>query len=91
MPEATPLPDADTRVLLIQMAARLAAERPQHPMRPSVREALALTFATRRYGYGTDRAARAEADVLTHAPAVEAGMPRGQYARLLRQTAGGAR
>ncbi|GAA1557186.1 hypothetical protein [Streptomyces globosus] len=89
MPEATPLPHADARVLLIQIAARLAAERPHHPMRPSTREALALTFATRRYGFGTARAARAEAGVLAHAPAVPAGVTRGQYARLLRQTAGG--
>lgn len=89
MRDGTPLPEADARVLLIQIAARLAAERPHHPMRPSTREALALTFATRRYGHGTIRAARAEAGVLTHAPTVPAGTTRGQYARLLRQIAGG--
>ncbi|MFD4245080.1 hypothetical protein ACFWP3_26355 [Streptomyces sp. NPDC058525] len=84
-------PDADTRVLLRQIAARLTAERPQHPMRESLRAALALTFATRRHGYGTDRAARAEELILAHAPAVERGTTRQQYAAELCQAAGGAR
>jgi hypothetical protein len=89
MHDRTALPDADTRALLQQIAARLTAERPQHPMRPSIREALALSFATRRHGYGTDRAARAEELLLAFAPAVESGMTRSRYAAELRQAAGG--
>lgn len=89
MRDATPTPDADTRALLQQMAARLRAERPQHPMRASLREALALTFASRRHGYGTDRAARAEERLLSYAPAVEPGTSRKQYAAELLQAAGG--
>lgn len=89
MSERTRLPDADTRVLLQQIAARLLAERPAHPMRESIRTALALSFATRRHGYGTDRAARAEELLLAFAPAVEAGMTRSRYAAELRQAAGG--
>lgn len=89
MSEATRRPDADTRALLQQIAARLLAERPAHPMRESIRTALALSFATRRHGYGTDRAARAEELLLTFAPAVEAGMTRSRYAAELRQAAGG--
>lgn len=89
MPEATRLPDADTRVLLQQIAARLTAERPQHPMRESIRTALALSFATRRHGYGTDRATRAEELLLAFAPAVETGITRSRYAAELRQAAGG--
>lgn len=91
MSERTRLPDADIRALLQQIAARLTAERPQHPMRESIRTALALSFATRRHGYGTDRAARAEEQLLTFAPAVESGMTRSRYAEELRQAAGGAR
>ncbi len=91
MSEATRTPDADTRVLLQQIAARLTAERPQHPMRESLRQALALTFATRRHGYGTDRAARAEKELLAHAPAVETGLSRQQYALQLIEAAGGDR
>ncbi|WP_405436652.1 hypothetical protein OG373_06690 [Streptomyces avidinii] len=84
-------PDADTRALLQQIAARLTAERPQHPMRESLRQALALTFATRRHGYGTDRAARAEELLLACAPGVEKGWTRARYAEALREAAGGAR
>lgn len=91
MSERTRLPDADTRALLQQIAARLTAERPQHPMRPSIREALALTFAARRHGHGTARAEWAEQQILKHAPAVEKDMTRGRYAEELRQAAGGAR
>ncbi|MFE9481478.1 hypothetical protein ACFYNM_23080 [Streptomyces spororaveus] len=90
MRDATPSPDADTRALLQQIAARLTAERPQHPMRESLRQALALTFATRRHGYGTARATAAEELLLAHAPAVETGLTRQQYAAELRQAAGGA-
>lgn len=89
MRDATRLPDADTRALLQQIAARLTAERPNHPMRDGIRTALALTFATRRHGYGTDRATRAEELLLAHAPAVELGMTRRQYAEELRQAAEG--
>ncbi|MFI9063229.1 hypothetical protein ACIGQE_15305 [Streptomyces sp. NPDC053429] len=89
MRDATPTPNADTRALLQQIAARLTAERPQHPMRESLREALALTFATRRHGYGTDRASQAERDILAHAPAVEPGWTRSRYAAELRQAVGG--
>ncbi|WP_327302914.1 hypothetical protein OG730_04405 [Streptomyces sp. NBC_01298] len=89
MPERTRLPDADTRALLQQIAARLTAERPQHPMRPSIRTALALTFAARRHGYGTARAELAEELLLAFAPAVEVGTTRKQYAAELRQAAGG--
>ncbi|MFJ7204258.1 hypothetical protein ACIQWR_12080 [Streptomyces sp. NPDC098789] len=91
MSERTRLPDADTRALLQQMAVRLLAERPQHPMRASVREALALTFAARRHGYGTDRAARAEEQILAHAPVVEPGLTRVQDAAVLHRVTGGAR
>ncbi|KJY18399.1 hypothetical protein VR43_25255 [Streptomyces sp. NRRL S-104] len=83
------MPDADTRALLQQIAARLLAERPAHPMRESLRQAFALTFATRRHGHGTARAARAEELLLAHAPAVEDGLTRQQYAKLLREAAGG--
>ncbi|MFJ6934444.1 hypothetical protein [Streptomyces sp. NPDC101132] len=88
MPEATRLPDADTRVLLLALAARLSAERPTEPMRRSVLDALALTFAVRRHGQ-THRADVAEASLLKHAPDVPDGASRGQYARLLRLAAGG--
>ncbi|WP_371588256.1 hypothetical protein [Streptomyces virginiae] len=91
MPERTRRPDADTRALLQQIASRLTAERPQHPMRESLRQALALTFATRRHGYGTARATRAEELLLAHAPAVEKDTTRQQYAEGLREIAGGAR
>ncbi|MFJ3978369.1 hypothetical protein [Streptomyces sp. NPDC090021] len=91
MADATRLPDADTRALLQQIAARLAAERPTHPMRKTLRLALALTFAARRHGYGTDRAATAEENVLAHAPDVEPGLTRAQYAQQLLDAAGGAR
>ncbi|MGW2438766.1 hypothetical protein ACWCY1_18790 [Streptomyces goshikiensis] len=91
MRDATPAPDADTRALLQQIAARLTAERPQHPMRESIRTALALTFATRRHGYGTERAATAEEQLLAAAPVVEDGLTRQQYAGLLRDLAGGGR
>ncbi|MER6252921.1 hypothetical protein ABT224_16325 [Streptomyces sp. NPDC001584] len=91
MQDRTRRPDADTRALLQQIAARLTAERPQHPMRASLREALALTFAARRHGYGTARATRAEELLLAHAPAVEKGTTRSQYAAELRQAAGGDR
>ncbi|MER6199832.1 hypothetical protein ABT234_20985 [Streptomyces sp. NPDC001586] len=90
MQDRTRRPDADTRALLQQIAARLTAERPTHPMRETLRLALALRFATRRHGYGTARATRAEALLLTHAPAVEPGTTRQQYAAELRQAAGGA-
>ncbi|WCD86368.1 hypothetical protein KPP03845_102714 [Streptomyces xanthophaeus] len=89
MQDRTRTPDADTRALLQQIAARLLAERPQHPMRESLRQALVLTFATRRHGYGTARAARAEELLLAHAPAVEPGTTRKQYAAELRRAAGG--
>lgn len=89
MRDATPEPDADTRALLQQIAARLTAERPQHPMRESIRTALVLTFATRRHGYGTARAATAEELLLTFAPAVETGMTRSRYAAELLEAAGG--
>ncbi|WP_405493014.1 hypothetical protein [Streptomyces sp. NBC_00096] len=89
MSERTRLPDADTRALLQQIAARLTAERPQHPMRESIRTALALTFAARRHGYGTSRAEHAEELLLTFAPAVETGMTRSRYAAELRLAAGG--
>ncbi|MGW2580647.1 hypothetical protein ACWCYZ_04785 [Streptomyces virginiae] len=89
MNDRTRLPDADTRVLLQQIAARLLAERPAHPMRESIRTALALTFAARRHGYGTARAEHAEEQLLAHAPAVEPGMTRSRYAAELRQAAGG--
>ncbi|MFJ6783729.1 hypothetical protein [Streptomyces yangpuensis] len=82
--------DADTRALLLQIAARLTAERPQHPMRESLRQALALTFAARRHGYGTERAAAAEERILGHAPVVEVGATRRQYAQQLLDAAGGA-
>ncbi|MGW6979968.1 hypothetical protein ACWGE1_11050 [Streptomyces sp. NPDC054932] len=91
MSEATRRPDADTRALLQQIAARLLAERPAHPMRETLRLALALTFATRRHGHGTARAERAEQQILTHAPAVENGWTRARYAEALREAAGGAR
>ncbi|WP_405423555.1 hypothetical protein [Streptomyces erythrochromogenes] len=91
MQDRTRLPDADTRALLQQIAARLTAERPQHPMRESLRQALALTFAARRHGYGTQRAAAAEEQLLAHAPAVEPGTTRQQYAGALREAAGGTR
>ncbi|WP_327263937.1 hypothetical protein OG444_22815 [Streptomyces sp. NBC_01232] len=91
MSEATRRPDADTRALLQQIAARLTAERPQHPMRDSLVGALALTFATRRHGHGTARAAAAEERLLAHAPAVEKGWTRSRYAEALREAAGGAR
>lgn len=91
MSERTRLPDADTRALLQQIAARLTAERPQHPMRPSIRTALALTFATRRHGHGTARAEWAEQQILKHAPAVEPDTTRSQYATVLLDAAGGAR
>ncbi|MGW2040509.1 hypothetical protein [Streptomyces virginiae] len=84
-------PDADTCALLQQIAARLTAERPQHPMRESLRQALALTFAARRHGYGTERAAVAEEQLLAHAPAVEKGWTRSRYAAALREAAGGDR
>ncbi|MEW2135529.1 hypothetical protein AB0892_02775 [Streptomyces sp. NPDC005409] len=90
MSEATRTPDADTRALLQQIAARLTTERPQHPMRESLRAALALTFATRRHGYGTERATRAEEQLLAFTPAVEPGLTRQQYAQQLRDAAGGA-
>ncbi|MFD6889097.1 hypothetical protein [Streptomyces sp. NPDC059957] len=89
MPERTRLPDADTRALLQQIAARLIAERPQHPMRESIRTALVITFAARRHGYGTARAEHAEEQLLAFAPAVEVGTTRKQYAAELRQAAGG--
>lgn len=89
MRDATRTPDADTRALLQQIAARLLAERPQHPMRDSIRTALALTFATRRHGYGTDRAVRAEEQLLAYAPTVEPGTTRKQYAAELLEAAGG--
>ncbi|MFI8106270.1 hypothetical protein [Streptomyces sp. NPDC086023] len=88
MADRTRLPDADTRVLLLALAARLSAERPTEPMRSNVLTALALTYAERRHGR-TSRAERAEADVLAHAPDVPDGSSRGQYARLLRLAAGG--
>lgn len=91
MHDRTALPDADTRVLLQQLAARLLAERPTHPMRESIRTALVLTFATRRHGYGTERAATAETLLLAAAPVVEDGLTRQQYGRLLRDLADGAR
>ncbi|MFD9519331.1 hypothetical protein [Streptomyces sp. NPDC059979] len=91
MPERTRLPDADTRALLQQIAARLLAERPQHPMRETLRLALALTFATRRHGYGTARAEHAEELLLAFAPAVEDGTTRKQYAAELLEAAGGDR
>ncbi|MCY0952108.1 hypothetical protein [Streptomyces sp. H27-S2] len=91
MSERTRLPDADTRALLCQIAARLTAERPQHPMRETLRLALALTFATRRHGHGTARGEWAEQQILRYAPAVEKGITRGRYAEELRQAAGGAR
>ena len=89
MQDRTRLPDADTRALLQQIATRLAAERPQHPMRESLISALALTFATRRHGYGTSRAAAAEERLLAHIPVIEEGTTRGQYAAVLREAAGG--
>lgn len=91
MHDRTVLPDADTRVLLQQIAARLLAERPAHPMREGTRTALALTFATRRHGHGTDRAARAEELLLAFAPTVEAGLTRQQYAQQLHDAMAGAR
>ncbi|WP_060179542.1 hypothetical protein [Streptomyces sp. IMTB 1903] len=91
MQDRTRLPDADTRALLQQMAARLSAERPSHPMRKTLRLALALTFAERRHGYGTPRAAAAEEQLLAFAPAVEDGITRQQYADALRDAAGDAR
>ncbi|MGW2584543.1 hypothetical protein ACWCYZ_24990 [Streptomyces virginiae] len=91
MSEATRRPDADTRALMQQIAARLLAERPAHPMRETLRLALALTFATRRHGYGTARAEQAEQQLLAFAPAVEDGTTRKQYAAELLEAAGGAR
>ncbi|GAA3272749.1 hypothetical protein [Streptomyces lavendulae] len=91
MHEATRRPDAGTRALLQQIAGRLLAERPQHPMRENTRAALALTFATRRHGHGTASAEWAEQQILRHAPAVEPGTSRGQYAAELLDAVGGAR
>ncbi|MFD6972174.1 hypothetical protein [Streptomyces sp. NPDC059949] len=91
MQDRTRLPDADTRALLQQIAARLLAERPQHPMRETLRLALALTFAERRHGYGTARAEHAEELLLAHAPAVGKGWTRSRYAEALREAAGGDR
>ncbi|MER6315868.1 hypothetical protein ABT237_19105 [Streptomyces sp. NPDC001581] len=87
MSELKRLPDADTRTLLQRIAARLTAERPQRPMRASLREA--PVFAARRHGDGTSRATRTEALLLSHAPAVEPGTTHLQYAAELRQTEGG--
>lgn len=89
MRDATPLPPADTRVLLLAVAAQLAAERPTDPMTAGCIDALALTFATRRHGYGTAAADRAETQVLVYAPIVITGTTRSQYAEELRQAAGG--
>ncbi|KPH98979.1 hypothetical protein OV450_5532 [Actinobacteria bacterium OV450] len=89
MNDRTAVPDAATRVLLLAIAARLAAERPTDRMTPSTREALALTFATRRYGYGTVRAEQAKLHLLAHAPVVAWGTTRGRYAEALREVAGG--
>ncbi|WP_369778055.1 hypothetical protein [Streptomyces sp. R33] len=89
MHDRTAMPDAGARVLLLAIAARLTAERPTEPMTDRTREALALTFATRRHGYGTARAEQAEQQLLEYAPAVERGTTRGRYAEALRQAAGG--
>ncbi|MFD5507003.1 hypothetical protein ACFWIB_04400 [Streptomyces sp. NPDC127051] len=80
-------PDADTRALLQHIAARLTIERPQHPMRASLIAAMALTYATRRHGYGTTRAEDAEAKLLACLPALEAGWTRARYAKAVREAA----
>ncbi|MFD4866442.1 hypothetical protein [Streptomyces sp. NPDC058412] len=87
MSELKRLPDADTRTLLQRIAARLTAERPQHPMRASLREA--PVFAAHRHGYGTALATRAEVFLLVDAPTVEPGTTHLPYAAELPLTTGG--
>ncbi|MFD5514132.1 hypothetical protein ACFWIB_41555 [Streptomyces sp. NPDC127051] len=89
MNDPTAVPDAATRVLLLAIAARLAAERPTGRMTPSTREALAFAFATRRHGYGTALAEQVEQQLLAYAPVVARGATRARYAKALRRAAVG--
>ncbi|MFD9306116.1 hypothetical protein ACFWCB_26265 [Streptomyces sp. NPDC060048] len=90
MPDpATPgLPPTDTcRTLLLQMAAHLDLALPNGLMWPASRELLAGQVAGQYYGIRADLVADAEAELLTHAPAVTPGMRRAQYAEELRDAA----
>jgi hypothetical protein len=73
----------DGLTLVTDIAHRLRTERPGDPMRESTREALALTYASRRYGGGTARARDAERQFLTMSARVPESITRGEYALLL--------
>ncbi|WP_405710051.1 hypothetical protein OG264_16010 [Streptomyces xanthophaeus] len=81
-------PPSDTcRLLLRQMADYLDHARPDSLMWPASRELLAGQLAGAHYGIRADLVADAEAELLEHAPGVEPGARRSQYADALRDAA----
>ncbi|MER6198004.1 hypothetical protein ABT234_11650 [Streptomyces sp. NPDC001586] len=84
------IPPTETcRTLLLQMAAYLERARPDSPMWPDGRGIIAGQLAAEHYGIRADLVADAEAELLAHAPDVEDGATRAQYAKSLRAAARG--
>jgi hypothetical protein len=81
-------PPTDTcRTLLLQMAAYLDRSRPDSLMWRASRELLVGQLAAEHHGIRSDLVAAAEAELLAHAPDVEDGTTRRQYAKTLRDAA----
>ncbi|QXE36187.1 hypothetical protein KQY30_20020 [Streptomyces sp. GMY02] len=82
-------PGGEAREILLDIAARLASIRPTHAFTDGRRMAMILTAVTNRRGYMTDAADELEAEVLQYAPPVDRAITRGEYALILRRSAGG--
>ncbi|MFE4535662.1 hypothetical protein ACFRKB_11340 [Streptomyces scopuliridis] len=81
--------DRDTRALLLAIAERMTAVRPDEPMTGSRRLALALRYTSEAHGFTADAEA-AERELLRYMPTVDQPISRGEYALRLRAAARGA-
>ncbi|MFF7180158.1 hypothetical protein [Streptomyces sp. NPDC008121] len=88
MTQPAPVLSDDTRELLLQLAAKLDALRPNAAMSEGIRLGQALVLAEKMHG-PTEAAYDAEQDFLVAAPAVRDGETRGEYAAQLRLVAQG--
>ncbi|MFF3622352.1 hypothetical protein [Streptomyces sp. NPDC002467] len=80
-------PTDTCRALLLQAAAHLRADRPEHEMWEAVRVYLARRLSGDRFRDDLAAADEAREQFLTHAPVVRAGQTRGEYALLLDRAA----
>lgn len=81
--------NADATTLLVAIADKLTAYRPEGRMLEQTRLALACTYATRLYGF-TEQADELERVLQRRMPRVERDITRGEYALVLRAAENGA-